>query len=339
MRTRRFAFYAAVALLLGACREPIQPETGGWILEPVTAQTSGVVAELTDAPPAVRLKKEADGSPVAGALVEFRLPSPPRGVIGARLDTTDALGIATAGSWTLGANAGSQALVAFASGYGKSTTLYAIARPGPPAYFNPIVSTKQYVLNAREAFPPVVRVADKYNNPISGISVAFTSASDGGSVGVASATTNTNGIASSGTWTIPAAAGTYSVDAVLGTPLIKFTAQRVDSSSLVWYSLDSLAQLGKTYLPADWNIKASRVGVSPFDPCLCVNMNGFFFELIDYGGTGSSHSESSGAFFITGGKAWIDNVDSVQVSGNALKLTRSDYYYTILTTWIYSRKN
>lgn len=121
-----------------------------------------------------------------------------------------------------------------------------------------------------------------------------------------------------------------------GQPSITFTAQRVDSSSLAWYGLDSVANSERIYTPAEWGIKAARFGLPPFDPCLCVPFDGYFFEILDYSGGG--HAEQSGSLLLAGGRLSLNSGELLEISGNTVKFTRADYYYSVLT-WTYSRRN
>ena len=337
MRVRRLSVCVVVAMLLAGCSEPTPPEPTNLILESVKTITTGVVGELTEDPPAVRAKRESDGRPVAGVIVQFRPFTPISGSISATVDTTDALGVATAGRWTLGTGPGSQTILATAVQYGRSTAIYAAAKAGPPVAFAPVGFTRQYVLTARQPNLPMVRVTDKYNNAVSGISVTFAAAADGGSLAAASATTGSIGTASPGAWTIPAAIATYSVTASMAAqPVLAFTAQRVDSSSLVWYALDSVTSLSRIYTPAEWGYKAARLGLSSFDPCLCVPFDGYFFEIFDF--SSGSHAEGSGSLVLAGGKLSMNGGEPLEFSGNTVKVKRLDYYY-VLDTWTYSRRN
>jgi type IX secretion system substrate protein len=77
------------------------------------------------------------------------------------------------------------------------------------------------------AIAPSVIVKDAYGNPVSGVSISFAVVTGGGSVGGASATTNTSGLAAVGSWTLGAAAGSNSMSAsksgLTGSP-VTFTA-------------------------------------------------------------------------------------------------------------------
>ena len=337
IRVSTYLLCATSAVLMGACEEPTPPEPKLPVLEAVTPQMSGVVGELTDMPPSIRVTRQSDGKPFPGVVIEFRLTSPLNGVLGATFDTTDALGIATARTWRLGNTAGAKGMIAYAFSYGRSVGLTAIARAGPADRITPSVSTKQYVMSSRDPFPPVVQVADKYGNAVSGFSVNFVVGAEGGTIGTTTVVTNAFGTAPATFWKIPATPGTYTVSAMAGFPAVTFSAQRVDSTSLVWFGLDSLSQSGKTRLLSEWGITTARLGLSSFDPCLCVNGDGHYFERVDYT---TSNYEASGGFHISGGKALLQNGESLSVVGNTLRVTRTDYYYySSPTTWIYSRRN
>ncbi len=75
------------------------------------------------------------------------------------------------------------------------------------------------------AVPPTVAVKDADGNVIPGQTVAFVVTAGGGTVANASATTNAQGVASAGTWTLGPAAGTNVLEArVAGVTAAQFTA-------------------------------------------------------------------------------------------------------------------
>ena len=338
MRISRFAIPVCVALLLSSCDEPTDPEDNRVILEPVAAQLTGVVGSPTESPPQVRAIRASDGSPVAGVMVEFRLPLLLRiGVITRSLDTTDASGIASAGSWVLGQVAGLQTLHAFAFQYTASTTMSALARAGAATSFSLASPFAQYELFGRQPSAPSIVVRDLYGNGIQGLDAVFSLGPGGGSLGVLAAKTNSNGYASAVTWTIPATPGAYTAAVTIDTRTFDFTAHRVDSTSLAWYSLDSLAQSGKTSLPAAWNLKGARLGLTPFDPCFCVNLNGVAFDIYDY--QNGSQYETSGPFKISAGKATLYDAEEVKGSSTGLIVLRIDYYSINPISYFYSRRN
>jgi Big-like domain-containing protein len=338
MRLERFAVTGLLCALVVACREPIDPVNEGIVIQAVTPQTTGVVGELTESPPAVVVTSQSDGRPVKGVIVIFSPMNVQGGTVGAAFDTTDAAGSATARTWRLGPRAGLQQLDVFAPRYVRSIALSAIAKAGPVAQVTHQTSSKQYVLTGRQPVPPSVRVLDRYSNAVPGITIGFAAGPGGGSLDGTSGTTNTSGYATVTAWNLPAASGTYSATATFESLKLDFTAQRVDSSSLTWFALDSLMQGTKFFTPADYNIQDARLGVTPFDPCLCVNLDGVFFERLNYTGSPATHFEYGGSLTIANGKISMEFVDSVKVTPTAVLLKRGDYYYNTYTTYIYKRQ-
>lgn len=338
MRVSRFAVAMGFSVMFSSCVEQFEPEPAPDItLEPVSAQLTGVVGELTDSPPTVRAIKKSDGRPVSGVQVAFGFTSAAQGgSLAARMDTTDALGLATAGTWRLGTRSGIQRLQASAFQLGAFFTFSATARAAAPEKFFTWTPLKQVALTGRTIVAPAVTVTDVFGNGVAGLDVTFSAAQDGGSVGAASAKTDANGLGSAGTWAIPATPRTYRATATVLSRAFEFTAVRVDSTTLVWYGLDSIVQPGSLILPSGWNIRSARLGLSPFDPCLCVNLEGYFFETIDYG---NALSDYGGAFTIAEGKASMTAADSVKVVGTSVLLKRADYYSPRFYTWVYNRRN
>jgi adhesin/invasin len=163
---------------------------------------------------------------VAGVDVTFTVESGGGSVTGA-VATTNASGIATVGSWTLGETAGTNTLTASAPGL-PDVTFTATGTAG---------TATQMAINAGDgqsatagtavATAPSVIVRDTNGNPVAGVDVTFAVASGGGSVTGASATTNASGIATVGGWTLGTTAGTNTLTAtapsLTGSPLT-FTA-------------------------------------------------------------------------------------------------------------------
>ncbi len=152
--------------------------------------------------------KDTDGNPVSGVSVTFAVGTGGGSVTGGSA-TTNAAGIATVGSWTLGATAGPNTLTATSTGLsGSPVTFNATGTVGPAS---------QIALNAGDnqsasagtavSIAPSVIVTDAHANPVSGVSVTFAVGTGGGSVTGGSATTNAAGIATVGSWTLGATAG------------------------------------------------------------------------------------------------------------------------------------
>ena len=112
--------------------------------------------------------------------------------------TTNAQGIATVGSWTLGPAPGVNTLRATAGSI--SVNIDANAVTGPPSTISVVAGNNQtWVQGSLLPVAPSVVVTDG-QFPVPGAHVVFAVASGGGSVSGAVQTTNTNGIATVGGW-------------------------------------------------------------------------------------------------------------------------------------------
>ncbi len=158
--------------------------------------------------------RDVNDNPVMGVSVTFAVASG-GGTIAGGSTSTDANGVATVGSWTLGAAAGVQSLSATAAGFlNSSVSFQATGRAGTPievalnAFDNQIATAGSAV-----AIPPSVIVRDAANNGVPGVSVTFAVASGGGSITGAVATTDANGIAKVGGWTLGTTMGSNALTA------------------------------------------------------------------------------------------------------------------------------
>ena len=177
-------------------------------------QTAAAGAAVAVAPAV--LVRDARGNPVAGVAVTFSVGSGGGTVVGGSA-TTNASGVATVTSWTLGGAVGTQTLIA-RSGSLPEVTFTATATAGAAARISGFSSQTQSGIVAGSALTasqrPAVRVTDAEGNPVSAVVVTFRVAQDGSSGAltsgdtVATATTNANGIATVGAWTLPLTAGT-----------------------------------------------------------------------------------------------------------------------------------
>ena len=151
--------------------------------------------------PAVKVR-DAFTNPVANAVVVFTV-SAGGGTLTEATDTTGASGIATVGSWTLGA-AGANNLTATVSGTALTFIFAAQGLvPGAPASVAAIAGDAQtgltgFALNV----DPAVQVLDATNLPVANVQVDFVPATGGGSVTGGTVMTNVNGIATVGSWSV-----------------------------------------------------------------------------------------------------------------------------------------
>jgi adhesin/invasin len=189
------------------------------------SQTSaaGVPVALASRP-TVR-STDAFGNAVGGATVTFAVATGGGSVTGP-IATTGVDGLATVGGWTLGPIVGTNTLTATAptlSGSPLTFTTFGVA--GPVASLVKVAGDSQTaVVGTALPILPTVRAADQFGNLVANASVAFAVSAGGGSVTGASSTTNTNGIATVGGWTLGPAVGTNALDATASSVTVTFTA-------------------------------------------------------------------------------------------------------------------
>lgn len=186
----------------------------------VTTQ-SAVVGTAVAAPPSV-LVRDAGNNPVASFPVTFSVtatggaggaiaPAGPATVL------TDASGVATLTSWTVGQSAGTNNNTVTATGSGLATVVFnASGTPGAAASVVATSATSQSAtVGTAVAAPPSVVVRDAFGNAVgAGTSVTFTLTATGGAGGAivpaspATVATDASGVATLTSWTLGQTAGT-----------------------------------------------------------------------------------------------------------------------------------
>ena len=190
------------------------------------SQSATVGTAVTIAPSVI--VTDANGNPVSGVSVTFAVASGGGSATGLSA-TTMATGIATVGSWTLGAVAGANTLTATSTGLsGSPVTFTATGTAGAATQIAVNAGNNQSATRGTAVtVAPSVIVTDAHSNPVFGVSVTFAVASGGGSATGLSATTNAAGIAAVGSWTLGAVAGANTLTAtstgLSGSP-VTFTA-------------------------------------------------------------------------------------------------------------------
>ncbi|HEX8271168.1 MAG TPA: Ig-like domain-containing protein, partial [Longimicrobiaceae bacterium] len=183
------------------------------------AQTA-VAGSAVATAPSVRVT-DGSGNPVSGVSVTFAVATGGGSVTGAT-QTTDAAGIATVGSWTLGTTAGANTLTATAGSL--SATFTATGTAGAAANIAKTAGDAQTAsVGSAVATAPSVTITDQHGNPVSGVSVTF-AASGNGSVTGTPATTNASGVATVGSWTLATTVGANTLTATAGALSTSFTA-------------------------------------------------------------------------------------------------------------------
>jgi len=183
-------------------------------------------------PPSV-LVKNVLGNPVPSVLVSFRVTAGD-GTLTEADAVTDASGIATVGSWTLGTTVGTNTLTATVAGL-PPVTFSATGTGGPATQIAISAGNNQSaVAGTAVTTAPSVVVRDGFGNPVPEVEVTFAVASGGGTIDPASSapvTTDADGVATLRSWTLGVTAGvnTLTASIVESDPAIEatFTATAV----------------------------------------------------------------------------------------------------------------
>ena len=222
---RRSLAAVAAALSLLACGDD-EPSGPPRVPTSIVAQTpttvSATVGTLLPAAPSVVVLAQ-DGKPLRGSEVHFAVTG--GGTIVTPLVKTDSRGVASPGIWTLGTGSGSQALTATV---GTVTPLVftAAATPGAPAISLAHLGDAQTaVVGSTLATTPTILVRDQYSNAVPGVPVTFSVRSGGGTATDTAVTTDANGIAAVGSWTLGTKSGIQKLGAaVFGLPDAMYSA-------------------------------------------------------------------------------------------------------------------
>jgi adhesin/invasin len=181
------------------------------------AQTGAVGSALPTRPAVV--VRDAAGNPVQGVQVNFTVTQG-GGSIPAGTILTDAQGVATGPQWTLGPTAGAQTLQAtvLANGVtGNPLTFTATATAGAPARLEAVSGTASQTATVGTALSsgtlPAVTVRDAQGNPVQNVPVTFAITGGGGTGTGLTATTDVNGVARIGGFTLGTTAGPNTITA------------------------------------------------------------------------------------------------------------------------------
>ena len=208
-------------------------------------QTAQVNSTLGIAP-AVRVTAR-DGQAVPGVVITFSVLSGGGSVSGATRGT-DANGVATVGSWTLGSSVGEQKLVTRSAGLPEVTFRAHARAASGSGTMAPEAGTDHQTAQAGAALTlaPAVRVLRPDSVPEAGLEVTFAVTSGGGMLQTTSTVTDADGRAGAERWTLGPTLGTQTVSAsAQGYTPVSFTATAFGTGApnftrSVW--LDGLAQ-------------------------------------------------------------------------------------------------
>lgn len=165
--------------------------------------------------PAVKIT-DAFGNGVAGVTVTFSVLAGGGTITGAT-QTTGTDGLATVGTWTLGQTSGANTLRATAAGsiaFGNPADFSATAIAGAPVTMMKLAGDMQTQLaGSLLVIAPSVSLADQFGNSVFNQTVTFAVTSGGGTLGGATPSTNTDGIATLGSWALGTTPGANSITA------------------------------------------------------------------------------------------------------------------------------
>ncbi len=149
---------------------------------------------------------------------------------------TNNAGIASVGAWTLGTTAGQQRVTLSAGGLVPPVVFTATASAGPPGAIIAVGATSASGMVGQTAsIAPSVKLTDAFGNAIAGVAVTAAVGPQSGTVVSPSSTTNLLGVASAGSWTLGAIAGTQTVTmSVPGLAPVVFTVAATEPA----YTID-----------------------------------------------------------------------------------------------------
>jgi hypothetical protein len=221
---------------------------------------SGIVGTAL-ATPAVVQVNAADGLGVPGVSVSFTPAA--GGSVGSTSATTDANGRAST-SLTLGTVAGAQVFGVRAAGL--AAVVPETALPAGPTTIVAISGSSQSDTVRKSLAPLVVRVADQFGNPISGVMVSWVRSTGSGSLGGTSTTTGADGRATM-TYTLGSVAGSESVTASVSglATHATFTFQAIAAAPSAIAAVSGSAQRGRvgTALGAPFVVKVTDDAEAP----------------------------------------------------------------------------
>jgi hypothetical protein len=193
----------------------VTPGPAGLLTKQAGDGQSALAGSTLPIDPAVRVTDQF-GNPVSSVAVTFAVASGGGKVMGPNR-MTDASGVATVLSWTLGTTPGLNTLTATAAGSGISGNPATFTATGTAGAATQLVITTPPSSSAQGgvalAQQPVIQLQDANGNPVSqgGVTVTATVAPAGATASNATATTGSNGAATFSGLTLSGTAGSYTL--------------------------------------------------------------------------------------------------------------------------------
>ncbi|MGH7593230.1 MAG: hypothetical protein ACRELE_05200 [Gemmatimonadales bacterium] len=206
---------AATSAVLASCSNGDGATSGRIIIAKYAGDGQSVIAGLP-VPIASAVKATSNGQPAAGDTVMFAIADPPDnaggGTVTGAVKVTGADGVATVGGWTPGV-AGGHTLAASIIGSNATPVTFTATATAYQLLVNAVFGTngQSAHVGTAVAAPPRVQVQlvlpGTGFTPVAGATVTFTVGAGGGSVSGSVVTTDANGLAAVGSWTLGPTAG------------------------------------------------------------------------------------------------------------------------------------
>lgn len=208
-----------------------------------STQQTTPVGTLVASTPSV-IVRDAAGNAVANVSVVFAVTSGGGQLTGAT-QTTNAQGVATVGSWRVGAATGTNTVTATVAGV-PAVTFTAIGAAGAPTQIIKTAGDNQSApVNRPVPIAPQVRVVDAAGNGVAGVAVAFTIGSGDGSVIVGNVVTGADGRATVGAWILGTTLGAHTlVASVANLGQVTFTATATGGAAASMQPISLVSQPG-----------------------------------------------------------------------------------------------
>jgi hypothetical protein len=210
-------------LVVAGCRDSTAPPVAGELVQVGGTAQSGIVAQPLAQPLVVRVR-DTQKREMGGVTVNWQVADG-NGSLGVLSAQTAPDGTASA-VWTLGTRVGVMTATATVATLSPVTFTATAVTGAPSASALHEGNDQQATVGTTVAIRPSVRVRDAHDNPVANLAVVFTVTGGGGSVEGAATTTDADGIATSGQWTLGTVAGNNRLTAAAtGVTPVTFNAE------------------------------------------------------------------------------------------------------------------
>jgi hypothetical protein len=252
-----------------------------------------------------------------------------------RYAVTDDNGVASAGEWTFGTRPGDAYLTVIVNGAPELSFIATLTADVPAELF--ASSKLQVAFPGETVAGPSVIVRDRFANAVKGIPVEFEVVGGSGRIERSSSTSDGNGVANAGPWVLgPELGDNLATARVQGLAAVSFSARVIDPATITWYRADSMTVGSHSFTPIENGVSDARLGLTPFDPCLCKKQVGYFIDQQTYTWDGGQVYRNSGEYALDGSTLSLSNWTTAgTVDRGRLSIDRPDPDWGITVTWVY----